>query len=371
MGKKLLLAGGGHAHMTILAHIRDLVREGHEVTVVQPSDFHYYSGMGPGMLGTTYTPDEIRFATRQVVESMGGTFVRDKVTHIAADERKVTLASGQTLEYDVLSCNAGSFIPFDNIHGDTSNIFTVKPIERLQEAQRAVISLCAARTRPHVAVVGGGPAALEIAGNVRKLARLRGRHAPRITLFAGRQLLGRFPEKIQTMARDSLTRQDIAINEDGYVDEIRNGVIVQNGKHHHPDMVFVATGVRPSRLFADSGLPTGVTGGLLVNEWLQSVKYPEIFGGGDCIDFEPRALDKVGVYAVRENPVLLRNVRASLNGTRLQRFDPGGSYLLLFNMGDDTAIFSKGPLMFRNWLGFLLKDYIDRRFMRHFQALER
>jgi NADH dehydrogenase FAD-containing subunit len=371
MGKKLVLAGGGHAHMTILAHMRDLVREGHEVTVVQPSDFHYYSGMGPGMLGTTYTPSEIRFATRYVVESMGGNFVRDKVVRIEADQRQVVLASGQTVDYDVLSCNAGSFIPFDNIHGDTSNVFTVKPIERLQEAQRAVISLCSTRTSPHVAVVGGGPAALEIAGNVRKLAKLRGNHEPRITLFAGRQLLSRFSEKIGKMARDSFACQNIEVNEDGYVDEIRNGVIVQGEKHHHPDLIFVATGVRPSRIFADSGLPTGVTGGLLVNEWLQSVNYPEIFGGGDCIDFKPKALDKVGVYAVRENPVLLRNVRASLNGTRLQRFDPGGKYLLLFNMGDDTAIFSKGPLVFRNWLGFLLKDYIDRRFMRHFQALER
>ena len=371
MGKKLLLAGGGHAHMTILAHMRDLVREGHEVTVVQPSDYHYYSGMGPGMLGTTYTPAEIRFATRHVVEGMGGSFVRDKVTSINAEERQVTLASGQVMDYAVLSCNAGSFIPFDNIHGDTSNVFTVKPIERLQEAQRAVISLCATRTRPHVAVVGGGPAALEIAGNVRRLAKLKGRHEPRITLFAGRELLGRFPEKIGKMARESFARQNIEINEDGYVDEISNGVILQGGRQHHPDLIFVATGVRPSRIFADSGLPTGITGGLLVNQWLQSVKYPEIFGGGDCIDFEPKALDKVGVYAVRENPVLLRNVRAALNGTRMQRFDPGGKYLLLFNMGDDTAIFSKGGLIFRNWLGFLLKDYIDRRFMRHFQALER
>lgn len=371
MGKKLILAGGGHAHMTILTHMRDLVREGHEVTVVQPSDFHYYSGMGPGMLGTAYTPSEIRFATRHVVEGMGGTFVRDKVARIDADQRRVVLASGRELGYDVLSCNAGSFIPFDNVHGDTSSVFTVKPIERLQEAQRAVISLCAARTRPHVAVIGGGPAAIEIAGNVRKLARLRGRHAPRITLFAGRQLLNRFPEKIGAMARQSFARQDIVINEDGYVDEIRNGVIIQGGKQHHPDLIFVATGVKPSRIFADSGLPTGATGGLLVNEYLQSVGHPEIFGGGDCIDFGPAALDKVGVYAVRQNPVLLRNVRATLNGTRLQRFDPGGKYLLLFNMGDDTAIFSKGPVMFRHWLGFMLKDFIDRRFMRQFQALER
>lgn len=371
MGKKLLLAGGGHAHMTILANMRDLVREGHEVTVVQPSDYHYYSGMGPGMLGTTYTPSEIRFATRYVVEGMGGNFVRDKVSSIDAAGRQVTLASGQVMDYDVLSCNAGSFIPFDNVHGDTSNVFTVKPIERLQEAQRAVISICATRTRPHIAVIGGGPAALEIAGNVRKLAKLKGQHEPRITLFAGRELLGRFPEKIGKLARDSFAQQNVEVNEDGYVDEIRNGIIFQGLKQHHPDLIFVATGVKPSRIFAESGLPTGVTGGLLVNEWLQCVKHPEIFGGGDCIDFEPRPLDKVGVYAVRENPVLLRNVRASLNGTRMQRFDPGGKYLLLFNMGDDTAIFSKGGLVFRSWLAFLLKDFIDRRFMRHFQALER
>jgi hypothetical protein len=52
-------------------------------------------------------------------------------------------------------------------------------------------------------------------------------------------------------------------------------------------------------------------------------------------------------------------------------FDPGGNYLLLFNMGDGTAIFSKGPLAFRNGLAFTLKDFIDRRFMRHFQALEK
>ena len=368
---RLVLAGGGHAHMTILAHIRDIVSDGHEVVVIQPSDFHYYSGMGPGMLGLSYSPDDIRFATRFVVERQGGSFVRAKVAGIDARGRTVTTDSGQVIPYDVLSCNAGSFIPFDDILGDTSNIFTVKPIERLQEAQRAVVSLCAARTRGHVAVVGGGPAALEIAGNVRRLARHRGRHAPRITLFAGRGLLGRLPEKIRNMARQSLTAQDIEIREDGYVQEIRDGAVLQGGMTHHPDLVFVATGVRPSRIFAESGLPTGPTGGLLVNERLQCVEYPEIFGGGDCIDFAPRPLDKVGVYAVRQNPVLYRNVRASLNGRRLTTFDPGGSYLLLFNMGDDTAIFSKGPFAFRNSLAFTLKDFIDRRFMRHFQALEK
>ena len=56
----------------------------------------------------------------------------------------------------------------------------------------------------------------------------------------------------------------------------------------------------------------GPDGGLRVNEYLQSVDHPEVFGGGDCIYFEDRPMDKVGVYAVRENPVLYHNLKAAL-----------------------------------------------------------
>ena len=50
---------------------RPLLQKAMGVTVIGPSDHHYYSGMGPGMLSGTYQPDEIRFATRHVVEKMG------------------------------------------------------------------------------------------------------------------------------------------------------------------------------------------------------------------------------------------------------------------------------------------------------------
>ena len=69
--------------------------------------------------------------------------------------------------------------------------------------------------------------------------------------------------------------------------------------------------------------------------------HPEIFGGGDCIYFQDQPMDKVGVYAVRENPVLLHNLMASLDGDALEAFDPGRDYLLIFNLGDGTGIFRK------------------------------
>ena len=134
------------------------------------------------------------------------------------------------------------------------------------------------------------------------------------------------------------------------------------------DYLFAAMGVVPSPLFRDSGLPVGPDGGLRVNRHLQCVDHPEIFGGGDCISFEPQALARVGVYAVRQNPILLENLRRSLDGAPLATFTPQASYLLAFNMGDGTAVVAWKSIVFGGRLGFRLKDHLDRSFMRRFQS---
>jgi len=136
-------------------------------------------------------------------------------------------------------------------------------------------------------------------------------------------------------------------------------------------VIFMALGVKPSTIFEESGLPVGPDKGLAVNRFLQSVKYPEIFGGGDCIFFKDKPLDKVGVYAVRQNPVLLHNLMAKLEQRRLEPFDPGPEYLMIFNIGNNTGVFKKHNIVFGGKIAFMIKDYIDRRFMKKFQAIEK
>ena len=96
-----------------------------------------------------------------------------------------------------------------------------------------------------------------------------------------------------------------------------------------------------------------------------------LVGGGDCICFQDRPLDKVGVYAVRENPILLHNLTAALVGGPLKPFAPQSKYLLIFNLGGGIGILHKGWLHFNGRLAFLVKDYIDRKFIRTFQAVEK
>lgn len=371
MGKHLVLVGGGHAHMVTLANLHTFVERGHRVTVVQPSEHHYYSGMGPGMLGNTYAPEEIRFATRHVVEKQGGRFVLGRAERVLPEEKRLHLASGEILDYDLISFNAGSRVPRLEAEGmPESDLFTVKPIERLLEARGRILERTS-RKRIDIAVVGGGPSSAEIAGNVWGLVRRAGKTMPVIRVFAGKKFMRRFPAGVGRKMGRSLEKRGVEIVENGRVTAIEAGRIrLSSGETRPADVVFLALGVRPAPIFEASGLPTGPDGGLLVNRFLQSPAHADIFGGGDCIYFRDRPLDKVGVYAVRENPVLYHNLAARLEGRPLQAFDPGGGYLLIFNLGDGTGVLRKWRFQLGGRIAFKIKDAIDRKFMRRFQALE-
>lgn len=369
MKGRLLLIGGGHAHMVVLANLHTFIEKGFDVTVIQPSEYHYYSGMGPGMLGGTYQPDDIRFATRRIVEKKGGRFLLGKAYKIDPEKKLVFLEDNgeEGIPYDVLSCNAGSYVPREILRIAGGNVFCSKPIEELLRAQRTIIDK-AAVNKITVAVIGSGPSSIEIAGNIHQLCRKQAVNMPHIQVFGGRNFMSGRPSKVGSLARQILGSKGIEIVEAGHVQQIENDrILLKNGTSYHADIIFPSVGVRPSEIFARSGLPTGPDGGLRVNAYLQSTGFANIFGGGDCIFFEPEPLDKVGVYAVRENPILYRNLMASLEGGQLEKFSPGGTYLLIYNLGEGVGIFSKWSFTFSGKLAFYIKDRIDRRFIRTFQ----
>ena len=370
MKKRLVLIGGGHAHMVTLANLASITGKGHGVTVIGPSAFHYYSGMGPGMLSGTYRPEEIRFATRQVVEKQGGTFLNGKAARIDPEKKIVILENGPTVPYDVLSCNAGSHVPKPAIEGELADLYTVKPIERLMQARDRLVDHFS-RHAPEVVIVGGGPSSAEVAGNVWQLATTTGGHMPRITVCAGSDFMSGFPASVRRKISGTLARRGVTLRENAFVKSVsRDTVTLDDGEALPADFIFLALGVKPSAIFTNSGIATGPDGGLRVNRFLQSTQHPSIFGGGDCICFQDQPLDKVGVYAVRQNPVLLHNLMARLDGGEPMPFDPGGDYLLIFNLGGRVGVLKKRWLELGGRPAFLIKDYIDRKFMKTFQAME-
>lgn len=368
MGKHLVLVGGGHAHLTVLLNIATYIEQGHRVTLIGPSPYHYYSGMGPGLLSGIYRAQDARFHVKKMAEDRGGTFIEDKVIHIDPAQRTLNLQSGKQVSYDVVSFNTGSDVPLAGLVSERSEkIVPVKPVFNLLQARRFIMP--ALKKKPmHFIVIGGGAAGVEVTANLWRLVN-ENRGKATIRLIAGRRLLATLPEKVRELTLRSLDERGITVIEGNRLAEVvGNQIRLADGTFYPFDVAFMALGVQPSRIFSDSGIPTGPDGGLLVNSSLQSVVHPEMFGGGDCVSLEGRPLAKVGVYAVRQNPILYYNLLAALEGKDMKAFMPQKDYMLIFNMGNDRGILWKKNFLWEGRLAFLFKDYIDRKFMRKFQV---
>ena len=354
MDKQLIFVGGGHAHLYALQRIAEYVQRGVQVTLIAPDHF-WYSGMGPGLLSGIYGAEDDRVDVGEMVRRAGGAVLTDKVVHIDGAKRELRLAGGHVEPYDVVSLNVGSDVALDLIPGAEGIAVPVKPVKHFLNLRRRMQE---GEGRLRVMVIGGGAAGCEAAANCIRLCADVGRPLELFLVSSAEVLLAGHPPKAGRFMEQWFRKRGV---------DVRLGQRVERVSEGDADVVIVATGVRPSRLPRDSGLATAADGSMQVRDTLQSRDHPEIFGGGDCIQLMSNPLERVGVYAVRQGPILFHNLAAQLTGEPLKTFTPQEHYLLILNLGDGTGLVMWRGMVFHGRWAFRFKDWLDRRFIRQFQ----
>ena len=95
--------------------------------------------------------------------------------------------------------------------------------------------------------------------------------------------------------------------------------------------------------------------------------FERVLAARDAIAIDGLPLPKAGVFAVRQGPILARNLRAALHGQPLARFDTEPHALNLISTGDRQAVMSwKGLALEGAWV-WRWKDRIDRRWIRRYR----
>ena len=368
VSRHLVLVGAGHAHLATLAGLRGLIDHEHRVTVVSPAPYHYYSGMGPGVLSGIYYAAEARVHVHELVESQRATFVRDRVVAVDPAGRTLVTESGREIVYDTVSFDVGSSVRTDVLESTDGSVpvLPVKPVANFLEMRR-LLTAKASRGAAEVAVVGGGASGVEAVLNMRRFftdERIRGR----ITLVPGAAVLPDYPRPARELVQDALRARQIEVLRGVEARRVESGHLsLSDGSLLPVTLVVAAWGVAPSGLFQASGLPVATDGSLLVSDTLQGVGHPEIFGAGDCVSLQSGALPKVGVHAVRQGKLLARNLRAAMLGGRLRELRPKADFLLILNLGDGRGLAVKGERVRCGRAMFWLKDMIDGRHMSRFQ----
>lgn len=362
--RRAVLLGAGHAHLYSLKRAAEFERHGIELVVVAPENF-WYSGMATGVLGGRFAPEQDQIDVGRLLSSGGGPYrlITSRAESIDPIKRTVHLENGESLAYDVLSINVGSEVR--TIEGESEHLYPIKPLRNLVRLRDALIKARTAGESPRVVIAGGGPSGCEIAANIRDLLGPIGE----ITILTdGNLLVPTFSLGARKALQRQLTARQIRVSFNSAVQRISPRTIYTAQNEIIPfDFLVNATGLHPPPFLRRCGLPVTERGELIVDDCLRSIGSPVVFGGGDCVAIQEKRLAKIGVYAVREAPILFRNMVATLTDAPLRSYQPQRNFLLILNLGQGVGL---GHWRSCYWLGrsaFWLKNRIDQAFLARYQ----
>ncbi|NLO28184.1 MAG: FAD-dependent oxidoreductase [Actinobacteria bacterium] len=301
--KKIVVIGGSAAGPKAAAKARR-IDENADVTIIQKTPELSMASCGyPYYVGGF-------FDDRSALLSSATGVVRDPVYYINAKsivaktgtEALSIDRAGQTVLCRDLKTGETEQVPYDSLVIATGATPTIPPVpgrelEGITTLQTMADADFLRKIRDEkkikkAVVIGGGLIgietceALNLAGIELSVVEL----LPQLLTFLDWELAKLVENHLRTKTVNVFTENGLAefLGENGRL----VGVKLTNGTELSCELAVVAVGVKPnSTLARESGLEIGVTGGIVVNEYMQTSD-PHIYAAGDCIEVVHRITGK-------------------------------------------------------------------------------
>ncbi|MEM9494699.1 MAG: selenide, water dikinase SelD [Pseudomonadota bacterium] len=367
----IVLIGGGHAHVGVLKSFGMRPLDSVRLTLIGRDAFAPYSGMLPGVIAGHYDASEAHLDLQKLCRFAGAAWVHDSANGLDLARGEVHFENRPPLSFDITSIDIGSAPGVETVSGAAGRVTPVKPIAgltaRWNDLRRA---MRAAQTPQRIGVVGGGAGGAELILSLREALY---DEAPETTFHlvtASDRVLPRHPAAASRAYASALATRSVTAHTSFLVCKVTdNGVVAEDGRTLDLDAIFWVTDAAAQPFLKDAGLAVDEKGFVVVNEHLQSVSHPTVFAAGDIAEMLASPRPKAGVFAVRQGPVLARNLRRAAEGRPLKSYRPQKDFLSIISTGDKHAIASRGPFCVAGAWVWRLKDQIDRRWMRQYQEL--
>jgi pyridine nucleotide-disulfide oxidoreductase family protein len=360
--RRLVLVGGGHAHLAVLKVLAVRRPADLDVTLITPSPLQTYSGRLPGWMAGHYELKAFHIDLRPMAAAAGVTLVLETVGGMDADRRCVALSDSRHIDYDLLSLDIGSETDLSWLEAAGERVLAVRPIDTFVAGWNAIRAQAGQQSNYQIAVVGGGAAGVELALAAKYRLNQDGVRASVTLVTAESELLPGHARGVVRRIERQLAYHGVLLHH-GRAAGLAGGLMFADGIRLTPDAIIAATGARPACWLRLSKLALDENGYIAVSADHRSVSHGNVFAAGDTCSRVDMPLLRSGVHAVRAGPVLAHNLLATLNGEAVKSYRPRRHTLYILATGPKYAVASWGPWSAEGAWVWCWKDGIDRRFI--------
>jgi NADH:ubiquinone reductase (H+-translocating) len=343
-----------------------------EITLIDRRNFHLFQPLLYQVATASLSPGDIAWPIRSIFRGQANvTVLMAEITGVDVVERTVT--DGTTvLPYDFLVLATGAtfsyfgreeWAPFAPGLKTIADATTVRQ-RLLTVFERAELEAATGDKGGHltIAIVGGGPTGVEMAGAVAELSQrtlsnefrnIEPAKARIVLIEAGPRLLPAFPEKLSEVARRSLEAMKVEVRTNAPVTACDAQGVVAGGERIEADTVVWAAGVSASPAAAWLDAPHDRAGRVEVEGDLSVPGHPMIFAIGDTARTPSADGRQVAPVAKQMGHYVGKLIAARIAGRRAQRpfvYHNAGD---LATIGRKSAIVSLPRLTLTGFVGWL------------------
>jgi len=372
---RVVIVGAGFAGLSAARQLEK--RDDVEITVLDRSNHHLFQPLLYQVATGGLNPSEIASPIRSLFRNAPRTSViLGSMTGLDRTRRLVQLDhDGKTVPYDYLILAVGgrtSYFGHPEWEANAPGLKTLEDARKIRE--RVLMSFERAELEPDaelrrrlmtVAVIGGGPTGVEMAGALaelrthvltREFKNIRPEDARIVLVEAGTRLLAAFPQRASETAQSELKRLGVEVLLGESVEQIEEGCLRTNLQTIPAETVIWAAGVQGHPLAEHTGAPLDRAGRVKISNRLNLDDDYRVFCLGDMAnlpDRKGRPLPGVAPVAVQQGKHAALNIGRLIEGKRLKPF-------VYFDKGSMATIGRKsavavlpGGLVISGWTAWL------------------
>ena len=382
--ENIVILGAGYAGIEAAKKLSAQLhgRKDYQIVLVNKHDYHmlmtqiYEHAAGLSNYAKMMIPLADVFADDNIK------FVKGSVDHIDVKNKCVQINHGEVvLRYKYLVLALGSDPEYYSIEGLQENSVSLSCLNKARRIRcevEALLEKTAAapaerRQKLTFVVGGGGLTGVEFAGELAcQLQKVTEKYniSPEdyriILIEAGPTLLPGMAPKVARYAKKALERQGVEVITGDLVKRVvSKRIYLASGREIDYSLLVWSGGVRGNSLLAESGLRVNPRGRLLVNEYLQCVDDPCIYGAGDSalvIDTRSgRPMIPTAQASRQHGRYAAQAIYADITGRKKKPFRAKG-IVLIVNVGRRYALADAGRFAFTGPLAVLIKAIIPVKY---------
>jgi len=374
---KVVVIGGGFGGLNVIQPLR---KSNLDILLIDKKNHHLFQPLLYQVASAALSPADIATPLREIfTRQKNTTVIMGTVEKIDKENRQLTLANGETVQYDYLVVAAGarhSYFGHDEWESLAPGLKTITDALKIREkillsfemAER-MDSIHEAEKYLNFVIIGAGPTGVEMAGAISEIAHKtlfkNFRHIDpeksKIYLVEGAErVLPPYPEKLSKKARKTLEKMGVRVITGEMVTKItEEGVQIGEDFIEARNIVWAA-GNQAAPVLKTLDVSLDKQGRVLVAPDLSVPNHPEIFVIGDAacaLGKNKKPLPAIAPVAIQQGRYVSKLIKKQIAPKKrrpFRYFDKGS----IATIGTNKAVGYAGKLLLSGFLAWLIWGFI-------------